>query len=156
MGEARHLTETEFRRLDFVLRETRVTATGETDVFRPEKGMEEEPGVTDRIEIRIQLTPQPPGDRNGQLSFDSMSVMDGDARLRLSSGNGRTMDPEMIEVVAWEMIEHSDPVIGYMEGRDPLRLADGRLAPIGHVLQHGDEEPEPETAQALAEEMAGP
>lgn len=154
MGEPRYLTETEFRQLDFERRETLVTDKGEIDVFRPSpEGCEH---GTDKIEIRISLAPGPRAGRHCKLGFDTMSVMDGEQRLRLSFDNGRSMDLEMIEVLAWEMIEGSETIPGIMEGREPLRLPDGRLAPAGHVQRHEAPSWEPCPGTAPDPEMAGP
>ncbi|MCE6958811.1 hypothetical protein LAZ40_07080 [Cereibacter sphaeroides] len=117
MGKTRQVSEEWVRSAKYVHHDTLRLSGGEVDIFHSE-------GHPDpMIEIRVTLVPCK-GIRN-QIAYESIALLNRDgtnAALRVNGEDGRALDREMTEVLAWEMIEYHPLGVGYVEGREPGRV----------------------------------
>ncbi|MCW3782526.1 hypothetical protein [Defluviimonas salinarum] len=119
--------EEDIRSADFDFRETRISAGGETDVFSA--------GPESSFEIHILLKPSQVPACRGQMIYDGIRVVSPDGRpVRIIGEDGRALDAEMREVLAWEIVEDHHKSAEYAYGRAPARHASGALAVPGEVI----------------------
>lgn len=139
------IDEDDVRVMDFVLDRTLIRKSGETDIFVAYDDDARRVG----LEIHVRL------DRRGEgttaemltfanLGFDTSKV---DLAFQIRDEEGRSLDAEMSEVLAWELIEYNDEFTGYHDDRPPRTLPNGKPAPYGTTVmapreKHRDAEPE--------------
>lgn len=129
------LTEGAFRGLSFARMEQRITQRGEIDIWRPVIDDEDHPGKG--IEIRVELRPREGADRGSTLSWHSLKLTGANGEsVKILGEKNRPLDPEMSEVIAWEIVEADDLVIDYMEGRSAHCGENGRVSPPGTLIRH--------------------
>ncbi|MEP3669209.1 MAG: hypothetical protein ABJN42_20980 [Roseibium sp.] len=142
--KVRVVTEEKIRMMDFYLARTQVLAAGERDVFLPVEGEED-------LEIHALLVPNRAAG-SAMMDFDSVSIVNSRADglpLRVTGEDGRTLDKEMVEVMAWEELEKNDTVLEwYSYGRSPAVVGNGLKAPPGTIIEReecpDDRYPEPD------------
>lgn len=115
MAKARRVHEEDVRAADYVHHETIETEKGETDIYRAS-------GSPDpAIEIRVFLETERAARPSPQLVYASIALcnIDGtDRPLQVVGEDGRPLDTEMSEVLAYEMIEYLDLAMSYIDGRE--------------------------------------
>lgn len=134
MVKARRVNEETVRAADYIHHETLETDKGEVDVYRAD-------GDPDaQVEIRVFLSPDRVGRPSPLLTYASISIsnIDGTGRpLQIIGEDGRPLDIEMSEVLAYEMIEYRDLAMSYIDGREP-----GKVRAMAQTVD-AVEEPEP-------------
>lgn len=119
MAKARRVNEEFVRSADYVHLETIETEKGETDIYR--SSGDPDPSV----EIRVSLKRDQVGRPAPLLVYSAISLVniDGtDRPLQVIGEDGRPLDTEMSEVLAYEMIEYLDLAMSYIDGREPGKV----------------------------------
>jgi hypothetical protein len=124
MSGRRRIDEAEIRTGVFSHVETTLSRREEIDVYRAE-GLRGGP-----IEIRVYLAEErSPARREPLMVYSHIEIADPEGRdVRIAGEDGRVLDEEMAEVLAWEMIEYESPAETYTYGREPGRIR--KAAPV--------------------------
>ncbi|MFG6083416.1 hypothetical protein ACEUZ9_004676 [Paracoccus litorisediminis] len=113
--------EEEVRGGEWTCVETQVTKAGEIDIYHAA----EVPG----LEIRIQLARDAAG---GSVCYSSTMVVGANGgQITILDEDGRKMDREAMDVMAYEMIEYTPSAVAYMSGREAVTDEEGNSLPIG-------------------------
>jgi hypothetical protein len=125
------ISEEDVRCMDFVLDRTLVFKTGEIDIFVPDEDNQQV-----GLQIHVHLKRRGEGTATEMLEFVNLGFVmaQSDQAFLIRDDEGRGLDAEMTEVLAWELLEDSDEFTGYIEDRLPRMQADGKPAPHGSTV----------------------
>ena len=132
MSKKTPLMEDDVRLMEFVLDRTLIRKTGETDIFVPVEDADRAIG----LEIHVRLDRRGEGTPAEMLTFNSLGfdTSRSDQSFQLRDAEGRGLDSEMSEVLAWELIEYNEEFTGYHDDRRPRMLPNGKPAPHGSTV----------------------
>lgn len=104
-----------------------------------EAGVEHDVFLLDeRLKLAIVVTLRPIPDAPEALEYQRIAMVDLETpsrELKIIDDDGRRMDREMVEVLAWEMIEYDDRAMDYTYGRVSSRNDAGKRLKPGEVLR---------------------
>jgi hypothetical protein len=134
-GETQMHHEDEFRQGDFRYTETLVTDRGEIDRFESETLID--------LKIEVAMTRNP---EDTDLTFTAVRVIDQDGQdADILSQKGGVVDPELVEMMAWEHIEADGTrELDYAYGRKPCEMKVGETTrePAEHLLPEASPSPD--------------
>lgn len=128
MGKLRRIDEENVRMGTFRHVDTSLSRKEEIDVYRAD----DIPGGP--LEIRVYLGEEAAGARRDPLMvYRDIRIVDPEGRdIRITGEDGRSLDEEMAEVLAWEIIEYETLAESYTYGREPGKTR-GPSAPSGDL-----------------------
>jgi hypothetical protein len=115
MGKLRRIDEENVRMGTFRHVETSVSRKEEIDIYRADDI------PCGPLEIRVYLGEEPAiARRDPMMVYQDIRIVDPEGRdIRITGEDGRTLDEEMTEVLAWEIIEYETLAETYIYGREP-------------------------------------